>query len=877
MVVFVMLARVLKPFGLLVPFLGFVTNLGIAFAQEDLQSADGAEQKAQNQGADRPLTLAKPPALLEGRDAVLPGETKFPQPEMVVELKLEIDSLGEVTEIRVVKSAGVVFDTAAKEAVSFFKFTPAILSNGESTAITIFYRMVITEPPPPPPPPVQLKVRLLERGTRKPLGNVPVVLKLGPDVLFEAMTGNDGWVELRGLPGSPLLLARPIAHESLEETLELRADEVLELVFYLQETSNAFRSYIRGRRVKREVTKRVIPREQILLIAGTQGDTLKVIENLPGTNRTQFSGGDLVLRGANPGDSLVLLEGHEIPLIYHFGGLRSAFNSAFVDSLNFVPSNFGSEFGRATGGVVEVKVRDLDSEVFRGNIDFNLYDAGFALEGPLKDDWTMGGAFHRSYIDTILPAVFPEDAAISFNTAPRYYDYQFIAAKKFNQYDQARFMFFGSLDRLKFLFKDPGDDPAVRGDLTARTMFHKIQASYRSRYTSGIEQNTSIQSGVTAINFQLGPSFFFNLNVKDIDFRNQITIPILEQLKLRGGLDIRFFHVNISLNSPRPPQEGTNRIPTSTQEKTFLTQRLDSISPGAFIEFAWKPAEGFEIVPSLRFDYYQDIDFIAFDPRFLARWRITEDGQLAFGLGLYQRPTDPWESDPIFGTPALKPERSLHLSMGYEHTLPMGFELETSIFHKWLDRIVGNGVTSFFDQNAERYVNSGEGRVYGAEVLLRFNPISSLSGWLAYSFSRSLRRDREGEMERPFDFDQPHNLTFVTSWKATTGWIFGARIRLLSGNPDTPIVSSIYNADADVFVPVFGGNNSARLDAFFQIDLRADYIWTFETWKLNLYLDIQNATNRKNQEGWSYNYDFRERDVVSGLPLLPILGLKGEW
>jgi hypothetical protein len=42
------------------------------------------------------------------------------------------------------------------------------------------------------------------------------------------------------------------------------------------------------------------------------------------------------------------------------------------------------------------------------------------------------------------------------------------------------------------------------------------------------------------------------------------------------------------------------------------------------------------------------------------------------------------------------------------------------------------------------------------------------------------------------------------------------------------------------------------------------------------YLDVQNAYNAENAEGARYSYDYSEREAVSGLPLFPNLGLKGE-
>ena len=109
------------------------------------------------------------------------------------------------------------------------------------------------------------------------------------------------------------------------------------------------------------------------------------------------------------------------------------------------------------------------------------------------------------------------------------------------------------------------------------------------------------------------------------------------------------------------------------------------------------------------------------------------------------------------------------------------------------------------------------------------------------------------------------------------GWSAGLRFRLVSGNPDTPIISSFYDSGADVHVPVFGETNSDRLALFHQLDVRVDKTFTFDLWKLSIYLDVQNVYNAGNQEGWQYNYDYTERQKITGLPIIPIFGLKGEW
>ena len=52
--------------------------------------------------------------------------------------------------------------------------------------------------------------------------------------------------------------------------------------------------------------------------------------------------------------------------------------------------------------------------------------------------------------------------------------------------------------------------------------------------------------------------------------------------------------------------------------------------------------------------------------------------------------------------------------------------------------------------------------------------------------------------------------------------------------------------------------------------------WTFSAWSLAAYLDVQNALNSPNREGFNYSYDYGRREGNRGIPILPIIGLRGE-
>ena len=145
----------------------------------------------------------------------------------------------------------------------------------------------------------------------------------------------------------------------------------------------------------------------------------------------------------------------------------------------------------------------------------------------------------------------------------------------------------------------------------------------------------------------------------------------------------------------------------------------------------------------------------------------------------------------------------------------------------------------------------------------------------AYTFLHS-RRTEPGLGTFPSEFDQTHNLNIIGSYKRGS-WSFGTRLRFVTGRPFTPSMGGIFDSDNDAYRPNNGGFNSARYRNFFQWDLRADKKWVFNNWILSAYLDIQNVTNTGNVEAVQYDYDFDQFQEVTGLPLIPIFGLKGEF
>jgi outer membrane receptor protein involved in Fe transport len=480
-------------------------------------------------------------------------------------------------------------------------------------------------------------------------------------------------------------------------------------------------------------------------------------------------------------------------------------------------------------------------------------------------------------VGDLLPLFIPKTAPLSFSSAPAFYDYQFLATYAPDERDKLRIIWNGSQDKLVALLTRPAGDPTISGSLQTRVAFHDLSASWTRVLSPRLRQESSLTAGLQDFTFEIGPELYFRLGSQRLDGRTSWSWQALPQLEARAGLDLQYAHYDISLDLPRPPQEGQPGSPVSTSQRVVARQEGSLWSPAAFAELRFTPVEGAALLPSARIDYSSAIDRWSVDPRLMARWQVAAGTVLKAAVGVYQQPPAPQQSARDIGNPDLLPERSLQYSAGVEWRVAEGIDLDAGPFYKDLSRMVVSNPQANVNPAAPPYRNDGTGRVYGLELLLRARFGEKFFGWVAYTFQRSLRTDHPGDPERRFSYDQPHILTALGSWRLSSAWTLGARFRLVSGNPYTPVVGSIYYSATDVHVPIYGPVNSGRLDAFHALDLRADRTWTYDRWKLSAYLDVQNVYNHASQEGVRYAYDFRQKQALTGLPILPIAGVKAEW
>lgn len=863
------------------------------------------------------VTLTYPEELLEQADP--------PQGQIII--KYVVDTQGIPKELEVQQSLHPALDALAMEAVQKLRYEPGQIHE-KPVEVVLSIGLDIAPPVAKPPiqatdanrgelerasadsttqprdrGPIRIQGRILTAGDRTPVVGLSVVIvptpayaKIGtvrrkdyaeqeiPAWSQRTTTQDDGTFEFRNIPsGKVRIIVLSPGYERLESIEQLGDQQRLELKYFITpKTIDPYRTVVRSKRDdENETTRRTISVEEINALPGTQGDALKSIQNFPGIARAPFGAGLLVIRGSAPGDSATYLAGHEIPQLFHFGGITSVFNSDILTQIDFIPGNFDSRYGDAIGGIINVAPRKGRRDGFHGYIDSDLFDTGVLFEGPIgKGSFILSG--RRSYIDFILPRVIPEDAGLNFTLAPRYYDYQALFDYPISGGDFS-VRVFGSDDRSVFIFNAPNEtETDDRNRIDTTIFFHRVDLSYRKKQGPWEFLVTpSYRRDFASLAF--GDTFTFDLTADTFSGRAEIARSLSRRASVRVGTEFVSSFFTIDVSAP-PISGGFGGNTGSTSELLTTRIRSNLLTPALYTTFRIGLSDRLTLFPGARVTFYgQPFHRVQVDPRLRFTWQLgSRQTFLKGGLGIYtQAPNPPFKYNETFGNPNIGIERSVHASLGVEHEFPQEILLGVTGFYKYLWDLSAPSENLILREGGlagpEFFATTGMGHIYGAELLLRKSLTRNLFGWLSYTLMRSIRRDQPGQPFYLFDFDQTHILTLIASYKLPQRWQIGARFRLVSGNPSTPVQNGLLDASEGSYIPLQGPVNSDRLPAFHQLDIRVDKRWIFKRVNLTAYLDVLNVYNRQNPEGYQRSYNFQQQVFISSLPILPSIGLKLAW
>lgn len=717
---------------------------------------------------------------------------------------------------------------------------------------------------------IQIQGKLLERGTRKPLKDVNLFLL--PHKLKVTSLEN-GEFKFDNIPeGECEIIVNLTGYQKYSKLNICNQSQTFDI--YLEKVSyTSFETTVTSKVVKRDDQAQTLTQEEFLKAPGSfGGDPVRAAQNLPGV-ATNGASAQIIVQGASPDDTGYLINGHRVPIVFHFGGLSSVIIPEAVERVDLLPAGYGPEYSRAIGGIVGLTTKSPKEDRLHGMAYVDLLNTGGLVEGPIdeKSSFLIGGRY--SYIGQVLKAVAKENEDLELTAAPTYYDLTGIYRRKIDEKNDFKSTFVFSRDELELVFnKAPANDPGLRGDFYNRTEFFRFIPQVTTRINEKTRMENSLSIGRDNILVNISGR---HLEVQSdvISQRSELQNEWSETYKTYLGLDNSFDYSKVRINLPTRYTVGGVSTPFSVGEnKKFDTVGNDG-QFGAYLrqEIKSNADSKWTYLPNLRFDYFSITQESEIQPRLQLRYQWDSSLQLRSSMGKYVQAPQPQESSKEYGNKNIKSPYAYHYVVGFKKDFrkegTQGVELTNNYFYKDLQNQV-------VPDTVKNYSNDGTGKIYGAEVQAKYRK-DEWSGQLVYTYLKS-DRTIPGYGTQPSEFDQNHNLNLIGTYNKEK-WTYSGRFRLVSGLPYTPVTSSTFDSDNDVYVPLIGKIYSQRFDAFNQLDIRIDRKFIYDTWILTAYVDIQNLYNAKNSQNIQYSYDYSQKTKVRGLPILPTFGVKGEF
>jgi hypothetical protein len=603
-------------------------------------------------------------------------------------------------------------------------------------------------------------------------------------------------------------------------------------------------------------------------LPGGGGDALAAVRSMPGVGQAPpTAGGRLVIRGGAPEDTRLTIDGIAVPFLYHAFNNTTILPVSGIAGIEYTPGGFGVEEGRATGGTVALTTDDAQPARPTGSASISLLEVAAQAAAPISVSrrLAISGGLRRSTVDFLAPIAVPDNVQVGFTTAPRFYDGQLRLDWRPTDRDRIAVLGMLSSDALGVVNNDP--DSELPSAFSTETRFARLIASWKHRGRR-FDNRLVGALGSDAWHAEIGLDQNVDGTNRSFVVRDDLRVAAGERLQLRAGAVAELASIDIHALAILPPTEG---LPPGRIDQIPI-RKIDSLHDAnyaaAYAAADLSPAKSTTISPGVRIETFGHLEATRVSPRVQVRHR-TGPFTLTAALGRYARDLDQAE-----GVPAdLRPERATQGTLGGELAIAEGVTYSlTGFYTDRRDLVVEDPSRTGMDELP--FSSGGSGRSTGFETLLRAQR-GPLFAWLAYTYSRSTRRDAPDAAGRPFAFDQTHLVSAVGSYQRGP-WRVGARWQLASGLPYTEVTGAVWVPELSHHVPIFGAPHAARMATSHSLDLRVERTWQRRGYRIAAFADLGNVYRHERVLRYQYSDDFMSRKPVADMLPLPSIGIRGE-
>jgi hypothetical protein len=657
-----------------------------------------------------------------------------------------------------------------------------------------------------------IKGRVFDKITQEPIIGATIVL-INSNPLTGTISNTDGEFLLEDIPvGRQSITFSFLGYESylvneilissgkqvvLDVGLEEKPTELDEVIIipknYKEKPIN----------VMATVSSRQFTVEETQRYAGGLNDPARLASSFAGVATPSIKSNGISVRGNSPSGLLWRIEGVEVPSPNHFAdltiagaGLLTVLSSQMMSNSDFYTGAFPAEYGNATSGVFDIKLRTGNSSEREYTVQAGLLGLDFATEGPFKKGKKASYLFNYRYSTLAVIGPMLEDNSGIL----KYQDLSYkisLPTKKAGTFSLWGIGAYDGVD-LDALDRDEWESQSDRQNSQTSMHMFATGVNHKTSLNSNTFLNTSLSITGSGLNhkeqrlnndLQSQP----HSNAKNSSYRMTLQSSMTRYFRADHKNQTGFYlnHLGYDLDIAESPITGSalkNLVQENGQSELFqfYSQSKIDLTPKLLLN------AGFHI------QYFRLNKEFSLEPRVALKYELNEKQDLALAYGLHSR----IESLPIYfvddtenqPNEALKLMKSNQFVLSYNLMLNENLKLSIEPYFQQLTNVpvapdsyistlnIENSL--FFD---EVLVSDGKGRNMGVDLSLE----RYLNKGAYYLFSASIFDSkytaRDG-IQRNTRFNKNYvvNALIGKEWQVgkRKNNIFSANIRLnyLGGN-----------------------------------------------------------------------------------------------
>jgi len=700
--------------------------------------------------------------------------------------------------------------------------------------------------------PGEIRGSVVDARGGEALSNVVILLVGGS---YRATTDGAGHFHISTVaPGDYILNVSTVGYHLVKRPFHLDAGEIKEFEVVLSSDTLRQTDTVDVQAGPFETARQDSP--STLVLAGNDAknlasvladDPLRAVQSLPGVSSNNDFDARFSLRGADFSriglylDSILLHEPFHMLQGQAVSGSATAFNGDMVEELELHEGAWPARFEDRSGGVLDVHTRDGSRTGTTFRVAASASNAGVMAEGPLgkkkRGSWLAGA--RKSYLQYIFERTFPDTSFIfGFEDAQGRISYDVTPKNNITLYVLESF---SSLDRHSNI-----STLGINALVTAG--YHYTLGNFAWRYTASDKLLVTSHAAWMREKFDnnnptalpLGAGYYgewvWNGSATWMwNARNAMDVGWSVRRLRDGGFDNQY-----QTNSPLPR----------------LLDRFDgtALREGGFAQQGWAAWNGrLHLNAGVRWDHHSIDRVTAVSPDAALAFLPAQATRIQLGWGQYVQYPEVSLLTSILGSRGLLPLRSNQTIAAVEQRLGPRTRLRAEFYDR-IDRdlpfqplydpriILGK---IFIPPSNPRYVNSLRGYSRGFEFFVQRSSANRFTGWISYAFGRTAMRDGGepvgSDNHFPSEWDQRHTLNLYGGYRLKPTVNLSAHFSYGSGFPMPGFLQqtgSLYYL-ASV-------RNQLRMAPYARSDVRVNKSWTKDKWKLTLYGEVINLTNRTN-------------------------------